>query len=231
MTELISKNIRSQRIAQGMTQEELAAKVFTTRQTISNYETGKSKPDYEMIGKIATALGVNAETLLYDIGDQRKKIKMWCIALGTAFLFVLARSAWPLLNKFGSPILLTYGNGYITVIIPAVCCILGWVLVRFYELYIHKHELHFRRSRTILILLVLILGVWFLAALWDIPQIYEAVSDPNKNQYGGPAMLGVYLETFYYKYIVIPFDHLPILNSIFVFLGSIFAVCINGEKQ
>ena len=31
MTELISKNIRAQRLAQGMTQEQLAAKVFTTR--------------------------------------------------------------------------------------------------------------------------------------------------------------------------------------------------------
>ena len=42
MTELISKNIRAQRLAQGMTQEQLAAKVFTTRQCISNYETGGS---------------------------------------------------------------------------------------------------------------------------------------------------------------------------------------------
>ena len=55
MTELISKNIRAQRLAQGMTQEQLAAKVFTTRQCISNYETGKSKPDSETIGKIAGA--------------------------------------------------------------------------------------------------------------------------------------------------------------------------------
>jgi len=231
MTELISKNIRSQRISQGMTQDQLAAKVFTTRQTISNYETGKSKPDYEMIGKIAAALDVDAETLLYDKGDQRKKIKLWSVALVTAFLFVLARSLRILLNKFGSPTILTYENGYLTVIIPAACCILGWFLIRFYELYIRKHELRFRRARTILVLLISILAIWFLAALWDLPQIYEAASDPNKNQYGGPAMLGDYIESFYYKYVLIPLGHLPVLNCLFVLLGSIFAVCLNGTRQ
>ena len=71
MTELISKNIRAQRLAQGMTQEQLAAKVFTTRQCISNYETGKSKPDYETIGKIAMAPGISAEELLYDASERR----------------------------------------------------------------------------------------------------------------------------------------------------------------
>ena len=92
MTELISKNIRAQRIAQGVTQEQLAAKVFTTRQCISNYETGKSKPDYETIGKIAMAPGISAEELLYDASERRKKVRAWCILAAIIFFFGLARS-------------------------------------------------------------------------------------------------------------------------------------------
>lgn len=41
----IGKNIRQLRIQKNMTQDELAQKLFVTRQTVRNYETGKSKPD------------------------------------------------------------------------------------------------------------------------------------------------------------------------------------------
>ena len=37
----IGKNIRDLRIRSNMTQDELAQKLFVTRQTVSNYETGK----------------------------------------------------------------------------------------------------------------------------------------------------------------------------------------------
>ncbi len=36
----VGENIRSRRLALRMTQEELAAKLYTTRQTVSNYEQG-----------------------------------------------------------------------------------------------------------------------------------------------------------------------------------------------
>ena len=50
----IGKNIRQLRIQKNMTQDDLAEKLFVTRQTISNYETGRSRPDVEMLAKIAT---------------------------------------------------------------------------------------------------------------------------------------------------------------------------------
>ena len=39
----IGKNIRSLRMQKGMTQEQFAEKLFVTRQTVSNYETGVSQ--------------------------------------------------------------------------------------------------------------------------------------------------------------------------------------------
>ena len=52
----IGKNIRQLRTQKNMTQDELAKKLFVTRQTVSNYETGKSRPDVEMLDRIAQML-------------------------------------------------------------------------------------------------------------------------------------------------------------------------------
>lgn len=232
MSDPIHKNIRAQRIAQGMTQEELAAKVFTTRQTISNYETGKSKPGYEIIGRIASVLGVDAEALLYDTDDRRKKMLLWSITAGALFLFVLMRSV-----RFSALIIhpgrpecsLTYFQAYDMVIKPVMCCILGWILIRFCELYIRKREIHFRRSGTLFVILVLLLSVWFLVSFVELSKIYAAASDPVKNQYGGPAMLGSYIESFYYKFSQV-WAQLPVLNCIFVLFGGLLAIYKYGEK-
>ena len=233
MTELISKNIRAQRLAQGMTQEDLAAKVFTTRQCISNYETGKSKPDYETIGKIAMALGVSAEDLLYDAGERRRKVRAWCMLAALALLFGLARSLYRsdlLISNAARPWRLTYIQGYTTLIIPAACTFSGWILIQLYELYIKKSSLRIRHTKLVFIFLILILGTWFLAACMELPKIYGAASDPMENTYGGPVMLGVYLETFYYKYIYTTISQLPVLNGVFIFLGGLAGICSNGER-
>ena len=39
----ISDNIKAERIKHKMSQEELAGKLYVTRQTVSNYETGGSQ--------------------------------------------------------------------------------------------------------------------------------------------------------------------------------------------
>lgn len=232
MSETVAKNIRAQRMACGMTQEELAAKVFTTRQTISNYETGKSKPDYETIGKRAAALGVSGEMLLYDMGDRHKKLKAWCVCGAVVFVFLLMRSV-----RYSSFIMgrsqaarLVYDQWYVTIAKPALCIIMGWVLVRLYELYIYKDELHIDYPKIMLTALALLLAAWFVWAFAELLEMYAAAADTARNEYGGPAMLSVYLEAFYYRYIYTTLVQLPVLNCVFAFAGGIFAVCLNGKK-
>ena len=41
----IGKNIRELRLRAGFSQDELAERLFVTRQTVSNYEIGRSRPD------------------------------------------------------------------------------------------------------------------------------------------------------------------------------------------
>ena len=89
----IGKNIKDLRTEKGMTQDELAEKLFVTRQTVSNYEVGKSRPDVEMLVKIGEALETDIHELIYGPAPKPDKKRMYIrlgIGLGiTVFLAVL----------------------------------------------------------------------------------------------------------------------------------------------
>ena len=60
----IGANIRRARTRRKLTQDDLAQTVHTTRQTISNYETGHSRPDVETLQRLADALSIELTELL-----------------------------------------------------------------------------------------------------------------------------------------------------------------------
>lgn len=60
----IGEAIRSARKKAGMTQDELAAKLSTTKSAISKYELGKREPNIEQLRRIAIALGVSVSDLV-----------------------------------------------------------------------------------------------------------------------------------------------------------------------
>ena len=61
----IGKNIKQLREENKLSQEHLAEKLYVTRQTVSNYETGRSRPDLEMLKKIAEVLDTDVNTVNY----------------------------------------------------------------------------------------------------------------------------------------------------------------------
>lgn len=65
----IAKNIKKFRNAKDISQEELANKIKVTRQAVSNWETGKTQPDLDMISSISEALEVDMTELIY--GQKR----------------------------------------------------------------------------------------------------------------------------------------------------------------
>ena len=73
----IGKNIRDLRIRENMTQDELAEKLHVTRQTVSNYETGRSRPDVDMLTLIAQALNTDPNTILYGPAQISAKKYDW----------------------------------------------------------------------------------------------------------------------------------------------------------
>ena len=60
----IGTTIRTLRKQHSMTQDELAELLHVTRQTVSNYENGKSEPDLETLLRIAEILETDVSTLL-----------------------------------------------------------------------------------------------------------------------------------------------------------------------
>ena len=82
----IGKNIRDLRERKHMTQEELAQALFVTRQTVSNYEIGKSRPDVEMVCRMAEILGVDANTVLYGAPQPVGKQNLRRLIIATVML-------------------------------------------------------------------------------------------------------------------------------------------------
>lgn len=78
----IGANIRRARVRRKLTQDDLAQTVHTTRQTISNYETGRSRPDVETLQRLADALGVELTELLDETPPadaRRAALRRLCI--------------------------------------------------------------------------------------------------------------------------------------------------------
>lgn len=68
----IGKNIKKKRVELNMSQDELAEKMFVTRQTISNYEIGKRNPSIETLQQLSAVFECDLEELLYG---KKKEVK------------------------------------------------------------------------------------------------------------------------------------------------------------
>lgn len=88
----VAKHIRRLRTEQHLTQEDLAGKLFVTRQTVSAWETGKAQPDLETLERIAAALGVEVTELIYGAprSPNLRKLKQEWAVIGGGCVLVLA---------------------------------------------------------------------------------------------------------------------------------------------
>lgn len=75
--EKIGTIIRKHRIAKGLTQEDLGAKVFVSKQAVSKWETGKTLPDIEMVRKLCDILEINKDEILGGSIEETKKSRVW----------------------------------------------------------------------------------------------------------------------------------------------------------
>lgn len=61
----IHQNLKELRSARNMTQEQVATHLNVTRQTISSYESGRTRPDIDTLARLAQLYGVSLEDILY----------------------------------------------------------------------------------------------------------------------------------------------------------------------
>ena len=94
----IGVNIRRARTRRHLTQDDLAQTVHTTRQTISNYETGRSRPDVETLQRLADALGVELTELLDgepSADARRAALRRLCIMGAVTLVLALPEKRLP----------------------------------------------------------------------------------------------------------------------------------------
>ncbi len=70
----INKKLKEARLNSGLTQEQVAEKIMVSRQTISNWENGKSLPDIVSVMNMSDLYQISLDELLK--GDQRMKEKL-----------------------------------------------------------------------------------------------------------------------------------------------------------
>ncbi len=131
----IGKNIREARIRRGWTQEEMAERLYCTRQTVSNYEQGRSRPDVETLTKIAEVLGTDATELIYGTSSQNARRRdtavlaaalCLCVILFAAYFFAVRQT---LILKSTSYIVLPY---VLTMVFgkALAAIVLGWTFMQ-----------------------------------------------------------------------------------------------------
>ena len=65
----IANNLRQLRVHSGLTQEQVAEKIGVTRQTLSNYESGRTRPDVDMLAQLSAIYGTDIDGVIY--GESR----------------------------------------------------------------------------------------------------------------------------------------------------------------
>lgn len=73
----IGENIKQLRIQNGMTQEQLAKELNTTKSAISKYELDKRQPRYETIEKMAAIFKTSTGNILNKSGKIKYLVKQW----------------------------------------------------------------------------------------------------------------------------------------------------------
>lgn len=148
----IGKNIRQLRVNNKMTQDELAEKLFVTRQTVSNYETGKSRPDIDMLVRMSELLDCDVNSILYGIvqqTDRRKEVQGFCLGLTACVITAIPLTFWDSAHKLwtrsfaGPKIALQF------VVLPLFLLVLGWTFMQGLRLLTKSKPVQFSLGKFI----------------------------------------------------------------------------------
>lgn len=163
----VGKNIRNMRAKNKMTQDELAEKLFVSRQTVSNYETGKSNPDIDMLVKIAEVLNADVNILIFGIPtppDKKKEYLKLIISISITLLLGIfigiagLRLKTYVHNTFHTGLELAYMMS----VYPAFLFCTGWCIMQASGTFLGAKPLAGKISRIIhyfIILFLILYGI------------------------------------------------------------------------
>lgn len=122
-----------------LSQEELAEKIFVTRQTISNWENEKNYPDIHSILRLTSLFGVSLEQLIKgDLAMMREEIKAEDIKKLGRYNIVL--TVFMAISILSSAPLIFYGR-WVGVIIFVIMWSIEMVVALKVEKFKKKHDI------------------------------------------------------------------------------------------
>ena len=135
----VGARIKKHREKQNISQDELALKVFVSRQTISNWETNKSYPDIKSLTMLSNIFHVTLDDFIKgDIEEMKRivskeKIEKFNIMsyIFLAEMIIVMFSAYPLFSL----------DGYIGVIIWALFFVITFVTAIVIEKFKKKNDI------------------------------------------------------------------------------------------
>lgn len=173
----VGKHIKKIRKEKNLTQDDLAERLHCTRQTISNYETGKSEPGIEVLIELAGVLEVEINDLIYgpQKRENKKRQKSRAVAALTAACVLFA--VIDILTPFEKQYRMKYFDttpSYLLyyVLRPFALILLGWGIAEAAKAFAGIRIWEGRSQRTLKIgrvffwVSAVILAVYAVLTLW-----------------------------------------------------------------
>ena len=187
----IGKNIRKLRTDIGMTQEELAEALFVTRQTVSNYETGKSHPDIDTLLLISQSLHTDVNTIIYGPQEPENlsRPRKWAIAFAVllSILIIAYCILYPICNEMRKyyrvvPLLILR-----TTLRPAIFFISGWLFLHCISRFLKLKPIYSKAILWLQIPFFTLLCIFFLIPLpyivWYLIGTLKTLSNSSVSLY------------------------------------------------
>ena len=222
----IGKNVKQIRESKQLTQDDLAAKLFVSRQTISNYETGRTRPDIETLIKLSSVLDIDIHVLIYgppSVLPRPKILKRLLLSAICVVVLLLGNYHFAEWAKHLKQMEYNTIPTFILNIIyrPVIFSIIGYILMLCVSTFYQVAPIKERSARiikalivTLVIIYILIVGRLLLSVLipFNLPSLW------SKAAY---MILGALpLQNF-------PFSH----HSISFLLGVLFWLSNNVQRK
>ena len=160
----IGKNIKMIRISKKWTQDALAEALFVTRQTVSNYENGRSRPDLDMLLKIAEVFDTDITTIIYGPPvPQSKKVAYRQLVISGVLLVLLLISYFVVSTIISNDIRFLFTSARLLnsiVLLPAVMLVFGWMLLHLLGIFCDLRQLNRNRTKWIKMAVSVVFGLW-----------------------------------------------------------------------
>lgn len=183
----IGKNIKQVRESKQMTQDDLAAKLFVSRQTISNYETGRTRPDIETLIKLSSILDIDIHVLIYgppSVLTRTEILKRLLLSATCVVVLLLGNYHFADRAEYLKQMRYNVIPTFILNIIyrPAIFSIIGYIMMLCVSTFYQVTPIKEQSARiikalivTLVIIYVLIVGPLLLSALipFKLPTLWS----------------------------------------------------------